>query len=647
MYAAPRPALTADQTAALAGYTRGVPWGTNDTELQNYRGLLTSFQNISAAMDCDGLHDDVVDEIWSAIDYAITNAGVEPVATPTNYPADPNSLVGADFQIDLTRTEAINSYASKVAHALYHEVEGTFPWSITTYTEAQMRGLLDTAELYDVWDSEAATPATVSLVLDHSASHAYAITSAQYTPASNKYQAVENIIYNLGKTFRHSGAAGVDPQHIVTMDDALDYDSEWGGSSGHRVARSGCPFDSVIHAHWARSINIPALALEGWYVGGDHWSAAFPTTHGGDGLVLGHGDHSLVTALPQYDTADICESYNDYATNILILTPNPPYNPTAHYETERRYFLKERNRVSSTRKSQFATVDGWGWWYFDYEEEPFFTQTEMRQHYNELVALTGSDGIPTKPSAANTGTSGDVSTPYAGANPITTTTTVQDVTITGPLTCDATVTFINCLIDGGDSNVGIIVSDEELVQVLNCEFINCNPTAITGMPYRVYKCYIHEGHQHGLSISGTGYDNTSVPPAVPRIEKCFFEKLGRTTAGYGVYTTSTTDLDIKYQYNTFYLPTTGQTGNSSPYKCTAVVRAEGIHGGVFFNQNWADGGVNIISDASVSPIRVYSNRFGRSHETSDPATSLCSYVTLTAWDYNTYEDNGSVAGKDD
>jgi len=236
-----------------------------------------------------------------------------------------------------------------------------------------------------------------------------------------------------------------------------------------------------------------------------------------------------------------------------------------------------------------------------------------------MVTLTGVDGLPDKPNATNTGTSGAL-TPTSGRTISAPNTTITDETITGTMTIAATnARFFNCRLDGGAAEALIVNAGQTLCQLYDCEVTGTGTTPlIVGSPLRVNSCYVH-------TTAGSGINANNAPGSV-LIESCYFDTEDRALW------INADAQDVRAHYNT--LNTSDTTDD-----VVVVVTA----GTASIHRNWIDGGKDSILNLPSSGTSVTGNKFGRA-----AASGLLTETgALDEWAFNVYEDDSSTANKTD
>jgi len=601
MIGAPHPALPTDAQQWVDDHDAG-SW-VNTAEIAKYRNLIVGAPLIAKAMDyaaMDAALRTGTNGIWEAIDAAITNGSVADISNPADYA---NQSAGTI----LTSAEAMITHSAKIAHALMLEIEGTVPWSITGYSETNLRYLLDGDELYYVWDPTGATTQFAKCV-DHSPSRMYGVAAANYGPANSHAHALVNLTENVCQDYTHSTVG--DPTYAATIDD----------SETDNIARGGCHHMSPILANLMRSINIPARELLGYWAAdsGGHSNAAFPTAGvGGVGAVLDHGDNVYGYGLDMPGLTRFTD-YDWYVANVLPLTPHPPVNQALGDLTVGAFYDNVFEYPGTNTKADFASPTK-GWQAIETAMWSVTTSGERFTRYNDMVTLTGVDGLPDKPNATNTGTSGAL-TPTSGRTISAPNTTITDETITGTMTIAATnARFFNCRLDGGAAEALIVNAGQTLCQLYDCEVTGTGTTPlIVGSPLRVNSCYVH-------TTAGSGINANNAPGSV-LIESCYFDTEDRALW------INADAQDVRAHYNT--LNTSDTTDD-----VVVVVTA----GTASIHRNWIDGGKDSILNLPSSGTSVTGNKFGRA-----AASGLLTETgALDEWAFNVYEDDSSTANKTD
>ncbi len=380
--APPPPAKTADNQLVETDYAGLSP--VND--LSKYRDLFFSAPAIGAAIGYASLPSDVRDDLWAEFDYAETNDEVRDVARPATYPTEPFTVGNALDPRNLTRAEAVASWVAKIAHAMYHEIAGTFPWSIATYSEEWMRDLLDPDLLYSLnngdssWDLSApgGVAAGIAAIFDVSPNLVYAKVQPEYTPALTARQAIGNIHDNIGRTMTH-----VQTGEAANALDMIDQFSASNLRGGQYISRRGCPTASRLMVAFARCINIPGHLRDGYYAIGYHDSCDFKSAN----LTLAHGDDIYTNAFTYHYGDKVFESYADYAANVYTLSPNTSEVEAA---TLTRTFDRRLSPIGSYYRQQFRLF-GWGAVYYQFST--WVTDSaKLDKLYYDLVQLEGVDG---------------------------------------------------------------------------------------------------------------------------------------------------------------------------------------------------------------------------------------------------------------
>jgi hypothetical protein len=383
MAGAPKAAPTGNALQWFNDYTT---FGTFVNDLTPYRDLVAYAQPLIAdAMGYSSLHADLREEIWDQIDAAETLGWVADSSTLTNYPTLPYSTPGPYTKdVDFTRAEAIESYAKKAAHCLYHEVNGTFPWSIQTLSATNLTYLLDPDELYTTFDTEGSPPANQIYLIDYSPYKVYENVKNEWGSGTTTSPevAMTNVTENIFVDYVHSTAS--DPLWAITFN----------GSLVDHISRSGCPFAGRLVCAAARAINIPARVLTGWYAATTlHTSAGLPTID----KVFGHSDDIYGGGFDVRIGLDKCDSYADWEANIFTQSPYPPSNQTLSDDTRYRSRIKQATRIDSYWLDRFVwSTHGWAYIKAQGFEE-LLSAGELSTFYYDLAELTQHDGHATGP----------------------------------------------------------------------------------------------------------------------------------------------------------------------------------------------------------------------------------------------------------
>lgn len=254
-----------------------------------------------------------VDDIGMPPEYDIAQPTTKPPWSllgdgPLNNPPLLDRETWQQLAVKLTRAQAIDTFGAKVAHALYHESKGTFPWSISRYSVEDLRGLLDPLELFTVsdvptWDLDRANwAAWIDRVIDIVPQEAYDVAVSFMGNPTNALDALANMQDNALRDLRHH--VNEDPNWAIKVKDIFSPAdrNDW-------VSRNGCHTSKDIYAALARSINIPAIQKHGWYWASDgHCTMFFPTVD----LGFWHGDDIYSTELTPYRGLAACIRYSDF-----------------------------------------------------------------------------------------------------------------------------------------------------------------------------------------------------------------------------------------------------------------------------------------------------------------------------------------------
>ena len=615
MFASPRPSLSTDAqdwVDEFDAYTFTTP-----ASAAPYRSVVVAQPSIADAMDFAAMDQDLKDGIMDAIEATVETGYVADTGEPSNYSYDyPTYPSAYPSSLNLTRPEAIATHSAKVAHALWLEVNGTLPWRLSDYSEAELRLLLDpeASLLYHLWDLNGGTPAQFPTFCDHSPKLIYDKAASYVGSAKNRTEALASLI-EWGELFSHSPYPnGYCSAHIGDVDRV-----------GDRLARGGCPYASRLMAAAARSVNIPAQVYEGKYNGGFHTNVAFPRMSSSDGLVLSHGDDLYTADVVGMPSTVRCCPYSDWLANVYPLS-----QPELDVQSVRRKVLRTTQWINSNIKSAFTTPSN-GWYYisggignYGNHFPPYLTLSEQAGFYDSLVALTGVDGMPEKPDATNTGTSGSL-TGTSGRTISTPGTLVEDEDITGTLTINAAnVTISNCRISG--TNGVVVNSGIQNATIVDCEITGCTLAGVTGMPAIIRRCYFHGNTGNDIALTGTGYSG-----ATTAVDYCCIDT---GSNGYAVRITSPSE-NVQVRWSTIV----------STASVPAIFSESLPAGEVWIWQNWISGGTYaILQTVASGTLVINTNRFGR---TSTSGIFQNSAGGPPLWYINTYEDDGSAADSTD
>lgn len=597
MLGAPRPTLPTDAAQWVTDHDAHT--FTTSGNGDEYRDLAYSAPLLMKAMDYAAYASGDREDIWDAIDAAVENSGVADFTEPVD--------TGVNSNCVFTRAEAINSYAAKIAHALYHEVIGTFPWSITGLSEANLRLLLDATFLYsEGWDLDGATPAEVLYVVDDSPARAYTVSSANYTPAASHEQALANIIVNVGETYHHGG--GGDPTESVTIEDSvLD-----GISRG-----TGCWFASRLMVALMGSLNIPGQVRDAYYNAAGHGTSTYPTAN----RAFGHGDDLYSGTHVGSVGATRCPTYDDWATDVLPHGPAP--DATMDYNSVKLSLDASYVAPGTGILQRFQSQDrAQGWPGLDDAIEDYATLAVRNERYAFLKSMTGDDGFGPRPNASNTGIYPRAPNPQSGG---TITASIFNEDITETVTVNANnLTISGCTIDGGTSPAVIINAGITGTRLLNSEF----STTGTGYviqgpaPTQCLACHVHSATGKGFDI-----DDATLPC---HVGYNFFDVAGNAINLDG----SDVDQLVRVRYNTI---------NSSSTTEDLITNQTGTLGRMAVYGNWLDGGDYCLYNNWVGGMDAYNNQFGRSANSG----LLDEAQVITEWSGNVYEDDGTTANKTD
>jgi len=320
------------------------------SEVSTYYQYLSDNPLILESMDyCDDvtpanfeLSQLVRDALWQKYEYAQANPslGTLPVPNPAFYDTMPNRWTCclslddyADFYIAYTQAELIDTYTSRVAHAIWLDVTNKYPWKLSEYTELQLRYMFDLYYLFNqAWSDftwahgdygqanfdapiggggpYATYYATEFQAADPSPRDAWLIMDALVAGAHSPRTAVERLF--TGFYSRHVSAGGEchgtawqDARTAVSVKDWFDVRNTQyeqanalgqpncfeGIDSAHiPIGRSGCNDRTKIFQSGLRAVNIPAtfrMGLESTTTG--HGALLIPTLD----MVMYHADDAV------------------------------------------------------------------------------------------------------------------------------------------------------------------------------------------------------------------------------------------------------------------------------------------------------------------------------------------------------------------
>jgi hypothetical protein len=397
MFGSPRAALTADQQAAVDSYdayASSPGFTTPDADMVKYRGLFIASPNISAAMDYASLHADLTTGttgMWSKLDAAEIAGFVADLSDLANYPA-PMEFPSTAPTVGFVRAELVASHSAKLAHALFVELNGSFGWSLSGYSEEHLRYLFDTDNLYTNYDLLGDPTAAAHLrFCDHSPKRIYdeTITRCGGTSVQSAQLAMNNVDESFIGTFRHSTSGWEDPTNIVDIDDIqILNDFAPGESDQEMFMRQGCQSACYLGAGMARSINIPAVVLNNYFATAvEHKTLALPTID----RVYGHGDDYYSKYHTYHWGVHKCDTWADWQANILIFDPDDEGDrPDLEHETVLRWEQKAASHINDFLQDIFVDPgEGWSNIAASFDE---MTQGERDVLYYDLVDLTHSDG---------------------------------------------------------------------------------------------------------------------------------------------------------------------------------------------------------------------------------------------------------------
>jgi hypothetical protein len=309
-----------------------------DTGLSAYDSLVAANHAIAEAMDYEDLSLNIRTAIWQKIDQAEANDGVLDITNPAqmcgganNPTCDINSPTGDQivaFWVPLSQAQAY--YGAKVAHALWLELSGNVPWSITDYSVANLRLLLDPRSLftsygrplgdeYDGWNPLSGTEtAYFTTTIDHSPKRVYDVMVSQLGGmpyAGTALEAWDALIAGLGNDLVHIVTG--DPRHATTIDQTV----------ADLISRFGCHTASRFMVALMRAINVPGDEWVGYYTGEGHSSAFLPTID----AFLPHGDNV-------YSANEIYRTVQAYDSNAWAQANLVRFNASNNLLNSRRSF---------------------------------------------------------------------------------------------------------------------------------------------------------------------------------------------------------------------------------------------------------------------------------------------------------------------
>ncbi len=380
--------VSAQNQAVVADYdTHG------NAALSDYRDVFLGTPGISEAMNYTNLHVDLRTAIWQAIDDAHVAGFVADLPDPADLPPDakaPGEQIGCDF----TRTEAINMFAAKVAHAVLLEATNIFPWRLNELNVSDLEGLFKPEELMGVaadysgigddgiWDLEGATPARIRQLVDHSPFRAYAVATARLGGGFTGTQR------DAVGAFATEDCGRLYHSNQTNFSTACTVDT----IAANTVARNGCHCLARYLLALCRSVNIPGKKLFGWLNNTTHASAEFPHLR----LWLNHGDDMIAGKDFQAWPLRVFGDWDQWDT---VIRPTPPPDAALVATTERATALwYARLPLWSVLVDNFADPEiGWdAYWFF---AEPSLLLAEAQALYRHLRAITGSDGHTSTPPA--------------------------------------------------------------------------------------------------------------------------------------------------------------------------------------------------------------------------------------------------------
>ncbi len=368
-----------DDYAALPTTNCGVD--VCQSEVNTYYQYLSDNPLIVDAIDyCDGagtspnLPQAVRDALWQKFEYAQANPseGTAPVADWADY----TSRVGYGVRFACcleeeeyggriiygTLAELIDSYSSKVAHAVWVDVADFFPWKLSQYDEQNLRYLLDPEEIWQTNPTperytrggagyaDFTTPDVGGnyvesfAAVDHSPRDAWLFAyGSTVGDAKSPRTAAQRIMHRLGETRHHSGC---DAKFSLTIREFWSSENnrkrsyELGNpaspsdpcyidpgslpSDTKYTARSGCNDRAVATMALMRAVNIPTYYITGTAGGSSGHSAFvlptlnFATDHADRGVYGGlHEEGVAPTVLTEYDFGTYSRPYQEPSHNTM------------------------------------------------------------------------------------------------------------------------------------------------------------------------------------------------------------------------------------------------------------------------------------------------------------------------------------------
>lgn len=306
-------------------------------------------------------------EFWARMIEAEANDGVLDVATP--FDIDKN----LKQEVTFTESEAIDSYAAKVAHAMWVHVNAKLPWDLDDITDSQLQYLIKPSVLFLGWNPGGSPAAKQYYFVDHSPSRTWDVavtTGLGGLPfTGSQRDAWIAILGNIGTTFFHGTN-----QWPETIDQAMVT----------LATNTGCHSATRIMAALLRALNIPAYEDVGWLKGtGGHSSAFFPSI----GAVLMHGDD--IYAAGDYVPLELVTESMAWAEASLtrLDTSNDAKN-------QRRRAVRIWMPWFQAFYAAYFCAQGW-----DFIKTLLQVDTPQDQHWldaweQEFINRTGCDGAP-------------------------------------------------------------------------------------------------------------------------------------------------------------------------------------------------------------------------------------------------------------
>jgi len=335
---------------AASGYT-----------LPKWINVVRAAPGIPAAMGYAALPSDVRNAIWDKFDETESTGYVPDLADLadmqdwdaawSDYPVLPPGIYPDDVRY--TRQELMDSLASKYAHAFFLEINKTFPWRLTRYSQEELRCLFDPVYLYwrgdrggaggNQWETTASgTPLGVDWngpyyavdysVADHSPFRSWAVAGTDlggilegFAPATNSqaeyvrefFRECGNFHYLHGAVQDYTSATHIDTLHDTAKNGRPPTDA--------LISRRGCHSFARWFCAWMRAINVPArLLFEVW----KNAHASFLVYLDGRAYHTGHAD-SFYLGNSKYETVGETGNDSDPWHTISPLGALAPYAPLA------------------------------------------------------------------------------------------------------------------------------------------------------------------------------------------------------------------------------------------------------------------------------------------------------------------------------